>query len=83
MACYVGLRKSYRLQIRQLDAPCTETKVNMDLQAATRLSGQKWQLARIGALVFLLLACGLLVTSLLNPSKAGFQEEALTSRMMR
>ena len=56
---------------------------DMDLQAATRLSGRKWQLARIGALVFLLLACGLLVSSLLNPSRAGFQGDALTSRMVR
>jgi len=43
----------------------------MDLQTATRLSGRKWQLARIGALVFLVLAYGLLVSSLLNASRAG------------
>jgi len=52
----------------------------MDLQAATRMSGRKWQLARIGALVFLALACGLLVSSLLHPSRAGITEEPAARR---
>lgn len=46
----------------------------MDLQSATKLSGRKWQLARIGALMFFVLACGLLVTSLLTASRAGILE---------
>ena len=45
----------------------------MDLQSALRMSGRRWQLARIGALLCFVLACGLLVTSLAGPSKAGFQ----------
>ena len=52
----------------------------MDLQTATRLSGRKWQLARIGALMFLLLACGLLATSLLSPSRAGLANEPPVER---
>ena len=42
----------------------------MDLQSALRMSGQRWQLARIGALMCFVLACGLLVISLAGPSKA-------------
>lgn len=53
----------------------------MDLQTATPLSGPKWQLARIGALVFFIIACGFLVTSLLNPSRAGFNEEVRAQRL--
>jgi hypothetical protein len=48
----------------------------MDLQIATRLSGRKWQPARIAALVFFGLTCGLLVSSLLGASRSGFKEEA-------
>ncbi len=47
----------------------------MDLQTATNLSGRKWQLARIGALVFFVLSCALLVSSLLNVSRAGMAQE--------
>lgn len=43
----------------------------MDLQATTKVSGRKWQPARIVALVFFALTCGLLVSSLLNASRAG------------
>ncbi|MGE0697905.1 MAG: hypothetical protein AB7O57_02300 [Hyphomicrobiaceae bacterium] len=52
----------------------------MDLQSANRLSGRKWQIARFGAVVFFALACGLLVSSLLNPSRAGLTEHP-TSRL--
>lgn len=52
----------------------------MDLQTATPLSGPKWQLARFGALVFFIIACGFLVSSLLNPSRAGFNEETKVLR---
>ena len=45
---------------------------DMDLQSALRGSGQRWQLARIGALLCFALACGLLVTSLAGPSKAAY-----------
>lgn len=41
----------------------------MDLQTATQMSGRKGRLARIGTLVFLSLACGLLISSLLNVSR--------------
>jgi hypothetical protein len=43
----------------------------MDLQSATKLIGRRWQLARFGALLFLVIACGLLVSSLLSPGRAG------------
>lgn len=55
----------------------------MDLQTASRLSGQKWQLARLGALVFLVLACGLLVSSLLNSSRAGIAPDPVAGKTFR
>ncbi len=55
----------------------------MDLQTASRLSGQKWQLARLGALVFLVLACGLLVSSLLNTSRAGMTLDPVAATTFR
>ncbi len=55
----------------------------MDLQTATRLSGRKWQLARVAALVFFGLACGLLVSSLLTTSRAGMAESPAFGRTAR
>ena len=52
----------------------------MDLQTASRLSGRKWQLARFGALLCFALACGLLVSTLLNSSRAGSLEPPTASR---
>jgi hypothetical protein len=43
----------------------------MDLQSASKLSGHRWQLARIGALLFFVIAGGLLVSSLLDQGRAG------------
>lgn len=45
----------------------------MDIQTASRLCGRKWQFARIGALIFFGLACGLLISSLVTASKAGIE----------
>lgn len=53
----------------------------MDLQTATRLSGRRWQLARLAALVFFGLACGLLVSSLLGTSRVGVNEVAFLGRL--
>lgn len=55
----------------------------MDLQTATRLSGRRWQLARVAALVFFGLACGLLISSLLSTSRAGFAESFHIGRLAR
>jgi len=43
----------------------------MDLQTAQRLSGRRWQLAKLAALLCFAVACGLLVTSLAASSQAG------------
>jgi hypothetical protein len=37
----------------------------MDLQAAEQLNGRIWCLAKVGAFLFFLLACGMLLASLL------------------
>ena len=42
----------------------------MDLQAAEMLSGKRWSLTKVTALVCFALACGLLIGSLLTPAKA-------------
>ncbi len=47
----------------------------MDLQSATKLSGRTWHLARVGALVFFALTCGLLASSLLNTSRGGVAQD--------
>lgn len=65
---------AYKLVNRK--QPFAEAARPMDLQIATRLSGRKWQPARIAALVFFGLTCGLLVSSLLGASRSGFKEEA-------
>jgi hypothetical protein len=43
----------------------------MDLLSTTKVSGRRWQPARIVAMVFFALTCGLLVSSLLNARRAG------------
>jgi hypothetical protein len=55
----------------------------MDLQTATSSSGRLWQLARLGALMFLVLSCGLLVSSLLNPGRVGLDKDAAGWRQLR
>jgi hypothetical protein len=40
----------------------------MDLQAAEQLNGRIWCLAKVGAFLFFLLACGMLLASLLAPA---------------
>lgn len=50
----------------------------MDLQAASRMAGERWVLAKVVALICFLLAGGLLVMSLTGASRAradlGFAE---------
>jgi hypothetical protein len=41
----------------------------MDLQTAQRLSGKRWQIARLAALLFFVIACGLLLSSLSQSSR--------------
>jgi hypothetical protein len=55
----------------------------MDLQTAMRLSGQNWQLARIAAVVFLIVAGGLLTSSLLDPTSMSSAEKSAPSRKLR
>jgi putative copper export protein len=43
----------------------------MDLQTAQRLSGRRWQIAKLAALLCLAIACGLLISSLAASSHAG------------
>lgn len=43
----------------------------MDLQTAQRLSGRRWQIAKLAALLCFVVACGLLVSSLAASSHAG------------
>ncbi|MBS0242386.1 MAG: hypothetical protein JSS20_09430 [Proteobacteria bacterium] len=52
----------------------------MDLQTATQMSGRKGRLARIGTLVFLSLACGLLVSSLLHVGRGNGEAEQPVQR---
>jgi hypothetical protein len=49
----------------------------MDLQTASKLSGQRWQVARFAALAFLTLACGLLAVSLGNNSPAAVSQTSV------
>ena len=52
----------------------------MDLQTAQRLSGRRWQVAKLAALLCFALACGLLVSSLVASSGVGAETgEGLTS----
>jgi hypothetical protein len=53
----------------------------MDLQSASSLSGRHWQLARVGAVLFLVLSCGFLVTSLLDSSRPGQAEKTGITRI--
>lgn len=41
----------------------------MDLQTAQRLSGKRWQIAKLAALLFFAMACALLVSSLAASSR--------------
>ena len=43
----------------------------MDLQTAQRLSGRRWQIAKLAALLCFAVACGLLISSLAASSHAG------------
>jgi hypothetical protein len=43
----------------------------MDLQTAQRLSGRRWQIAKLAALLCFVIACGLLVSSLAASSGLG------------
>jgi hypothetical protein len=43
----------------------------MDLQTAQRLSGRRWQIAKLAALLCFAVACGLLLTSLAAYSGIG------------
>ena len=58
------LTKSYRLQISQVKSLLTEADTDMDLQAASRLTGLSSQIAKLGALLCFVLACGILIASL-------------------
>jgi hypothetical protein len=49
----------------------------MDLQTAQRLSGRRWQIAKLAALLCFVVACGLLVSSL--AASSGFGAEMLPS----
>jgi hypothetical protein len=54
----------------------------MDLQTPMRLCSQKWQVARIMTVVFLVAACGFLASSLLAQSPmSGAEKMAPTWRM--
>ena len=46
----------------------------MDLQTAQRLSGRRWQVAKLAALLCFAVACGLLISSL--AASSGFGAEA-------
>jgi hypothetical protein len=56
----------------------------MDLQTAQRLSGRRWQMAKIAALVCFGIACVLLISSLAGTSRAdltaGTTSLSLTAR---
>lgn len=43
----------------------------MDLQAAQMLNGRRWSPIKLAALVCFLMACGLLIGSLMMAAKAG------------
>lgn len=87
----IGLRNSYRLQISQLKAALTinprvlrkRAEPHMDLQSAIRLNGPRWQIARVGALVFLVLACGLLAVSLFGKSHGSIEKRPELTRALR
>jgi hypothetical protein len=55
----------------------------MDIQTATRLCSQKWQVARIMTLVFLVVACGFLASSLLAESPMDSSETAVPTWRIR
>jgi hypothetical protein len=57
--------------------------MNMDIQTATRLCSQKWQVARIMTLVFLVVACGFLASSLLVESPMASTETAVPTWRIR
>ena len=52
----------------QVKALFTEADRNMDLQAASKLTGLSSQLAKVGALLCFVLACGILIASLAKAS---------------
>ena len=65
---FVRLTSPYRLQMSQVKSLFTEADTVMDLQAASKLTGVSSQLAKIGALLCFVLACGILIASLARAS---------------
>jgi hypothetical protein len=55
----------------------------MDLQTAQRLSGRRWQMAKLAALLCFAVACGLLVTSLAASSPVGAEMPDLLPSIAR
>lgn len=55
----------------------------MDLQHAMRLCSHKWQAVRILAVVFLIIACGLLTSSLLAKSPLSVSQKTAPTWAMR
>jgi hypothetical protein len=66
------LTARYRLQISQLERSLTASLsgAKMDLQAAERAEGKGGVASRIGALVCLVVACGLLVAPMFSQTLA-------------
>ena len=55
----------------------------MDLQTAQRLSGKRWQIAKLAALLCFAVACGLLVSSLAASSPIGAEASYVLSPSAR
>ncbi len=51
----------------------------MDLQTAQRLSGRRWQMAKVAALVCFGLACLLLISSLTGATRADLTTGSLSA----
>ena len=52
----------------QVKSLLTEADTDMDLQAASKLTGFSSQLAKVGALLCFVMACGILIASLAKAS---------------